>query len=212
MSLASRGFLGALLMAGLPLLAAAQRSRIGVRAGASFSNYVGSNTAAFTTRAGVQAGVLLRLPVSRSFGVQPEFLFTQKGAGNVGFRYGNQVLVGEQRTAYTEFAVLAKIGRRGGLFAEAGPQLGVLVKAVATVPNNSGQPTDLPNETNFVGREWGYVLGAGWQAQQGLLLGLRYNGGITDAWSTAANVQNSAFQVYAGFVFFGREEPVFPSN
>lgn len=59
-------------------MAVARASHLNVQAGASFSNYVSGNAPAATTRAGAQAGVLLRLPVGHNFSVQPEFLYTQK--------------------------------------------------------------------------------------------------------------------------------------
>ena len=52
----------------------------------------------------------------------------------------------------------------------------------------------------------GYIAGVGYQLPQGLELGLRYNGGISDLSdpSGSSKVRNSVFQFQVGYLFGGK--------
>lgn len=93
-------------------------------------------------------------------------------------------------------------------FAEAGPQLGILLSAAAT--NDLIIPaTTTSNKSLFNPLDIGYAVGAGVQAASGPFAGVRYNGGIRNiAKSGTTNNQlpegrNSALQFYVGFLFGG---------
>jgi hypothetical protein len=51
----------------------------------------------------------------------------------------------------------------------------------------------------------GYVAGVGYQWSSGPSLGLRYNGGLTRLYDYNGSLRNSAFQLFAGYVFGGSE-------
>jgi len=87
---------------------------------------------------------------------------------------------------------------------EAGPQLGVLLHANYELNDVTGT-TETQNKDQFRGTDLGYALGLGVQDTNGLLLGVRYNGGLTRIWAdnaaAAVGVRNSAFHIYVGYVF-----------
>ena len=207
------------LTAGAPA-AWAQQSRVGLKAGGTLSGFSGPDAnPGGSNRAGLCAGVVLHLPVSQVFAVQPEFLYVQKGATAQPFAIGSSATVkGSQRLHYLEIPVLVKVRSRGGFFGELGPTLGYVLSASATFPNLSQQVVTIDNRGLFKAFDWGYAVGVGFQTDKGLLLGVRYNEGFS-ALATAgayrgisgeARIHNQAFQLYAGYIFFGRPAAEFP--
>ena len=196
-----------------PLPGWAQSSRVGVKAGASLASFAGRDAAAGSSVLGAQVGVVIHLPVTPVFSVQPELLFSQKGADDQSYLISGSSYRGRQRLNYFELPITAKFRSQSGFFGEAGPQFGLLLGANAEVTNKAGQKVTLPNRDNFKQTDWGYALGAGWQSAAGLLLGARYNGGFTavpaagsySGVSGEAHLMNRAWQFYAGFIFFGRK-------
>ncbi|MGY3087922.1 hypothetical protein ACVWYF_000955 [Hymenobacter sp. UYAg731] len=205
------------LLAGVP--AWAQRTgRVGLKLGGSLTRYRGDDTyAGGSNRGGFCGGGVLHLPISRVFSVQPEFLYSQKGASSQAFVLPNNMAVtGNQRLSYVEVPVLAKLRSHAGLFVEAGPTLSYLLSASAEL---SGQ-NNYDNRANFKDLEVGYAAGVGYQGQgtKALLLGVRYTRGLTPVFKAGAyrgiggepDIYNQAFQLYAGFIFFGRPPADFP--
>ncbi|GAB3581488.1 porin family protein [Hymenobacter daeguensis] len=197
----------------------AQKSRIGLKAGLNLSGFSGPDAApGGTRRLGLCAGLVIHLPVSPVFSVQPEFLYSQKGANSQPFAISSTAVVaGSQRQHYFEVPVLVKLRSKGGFFGEFGPSLSYLLSASGTFTTPTGQALTLDNRGSFNAFELGYAVGAGFQATQGLLVGLRYGGGFSAIAPTGAyrgisgepRIYNQNFQLYAGYIFFGRPEPEF---
>ena len=206
------------LLAGTPA-AQAQQSHTGIKAGGLLSDYAGPHVdQGGSNRAGLCAGFVLNMPVSKVFAVQPELLVAQKGSQSQPFVTGLGIVKGSQRLYYLEVPVLAKFRSRGGLFGELGPTLGYLLSASATIPNANGQAVTFDDRSIFHAFDWGYAVGVGFQAEKGLVLGLRYGQGLSPLFTAGsyrgvngeADIHNQAFQLYAGFIFFGRPTPEFP--
>ena len=86
----------------------------------------------------------------------------------------------------------------GGLFFEAGPQLGILASAKSV-------DEDIKDNLNTI--DFGYVAGLGYQLETGPMIGLRYNGGISNIvkdGDDSDKLRNSAFQLYVGYTFGGK--------
>jgi hypothetical protein len=198
----------------------AQRSRIGLKAGLNLSGFSGADAAPNgSRRLGLSAGVVIHLPVSSAFSVQPELLYSQKGADSQPFVINSTtaIVTGSQRQHYFEVPVLAKLRSKGGLFAEAGPTLSYLLSGSGTFTAPTGQTLTIDNRGSFNAFELGYAVGAGFQAAQGLMVGVRYDGGFSAiapagtyrGISGEPRIYNQNFQLYAGYIFFGRPEPEF---
>ncbi|GAA4365128.1 hypothetical protein GCM10023185_35180 [Hymenobacter saemangeumensis] len=210
-----------LLTGARPATAQHQRSdRAGFRLGGSVAQYRGEDAdAGGSSRLGLCGGLVLHLPVSKALSVQPEFLFSQKGASDQPFALSSTLTArGSQRLTYVELPLLVKLRSQVGPFIELGPALGYLLSASADYTAPNGQSATADNARNFKRFDWSLAAGLGYQGAKGLLLGLRYHGGLSSVFTAGsyrgvggeARIYNQAFQVYAGYIFFGRPQAEFP--
>jgi len=225
-------FLGAALLATAALSSAqAQDIRLGLRAGANYSNLAGNikNQDTYNNKIGFLGGVMLNVPVTSDgfFSVQPEVLYSQKGFDNKPTEYtgllgGKQKREGSVNYNYLDVPVLLKINASGFVF-EAGPQYSYLLSAndatkTTTTPALGGSPTttESQNKRDVSGlnrNELGYLAGVGYQASNGLSLNLRYTGAFNDFVKSDNNsyfngdlksARHSAFQLSLGYLFAGK--------
>ena len=225
-------FLGAALLATAALSSAqAQDIRLGLRAGANYSNLAGNikNQDTYNNKIGFLGGVMLNVPVTSDgfFSVQPEVLYSQKGFDNKPTEYtgllgGKQKREGSVNYNYLDVPVLLKINASGFVF-EAGPQYSYLLSAndatkTTTTPALGGSPTttESQNKRDVSGlnrNELGYLAGVGYQASNGLSLNLRYTGAFNDFVKNDNNsyfngdlksARHSAFQLSLGYLFAGK--------
>lgn len=199
-----------LLALGLSASTAAQAQRrgrsssgnvsLGLKAGASLTSLVGADAKGFDNRFGFHGGIFANIGLTPLFAFQPELLYSQKG-GN----YAN-VTDRSLRLHYIDVPLAFHVNT-GGLFFEAGPQVGFLVGAKS---QNGSVSVDVKNRYNSV--DFGYLFGLGYQLKHGLGVGLRYNGGFTNIDQTTtignttvqARARNSAFQLYLTYSVSGR--------
>lgn len=191
-------FLALALAVGVAGAAQAQSITYGVKAGASLTNFTGSDISDNANKFGFHAGVLANFAVNDMFSIQPEVLYSMKGAQVKG-NSDNKVNLN-----YIDVPVMVKVATGAtGLFFELGPQVGFL--AIAKAKDNSGS-TDVKDAFNTV--DFGYAAGLGFKTESGPMVGLRYNGGFTNTFKevlgTQPNAKNSAFQLYVGYTFGGK--------
>ncbi|GAB3875279.1 hypothetical protein GCM10028824_30270 [Hymenobacter segetis] len=207
--------------------AQAQSIRIGLRAGANYSNLAGNiqNQDTYNNKFGFLGGAMLNIPVTTDgfFSVQPEVLYSQKGFENKPTEYtgllgGKQKREGSVNYNYLDVPVLLKV-RASGLIFEAGPQYSYLLSAnnqtkTTTTPALGGTPTttESQNKTDVSGfnrSELGYLAGVGYEAENGLSLSLRYTGAFSDFvkpsnnsdfYGDLKNARHSAFQLSLGYL------------
>jgi len=173
---------------------------LGLKAGASLTNLTGADAKGFDNRFGFHGGIFANIGLTSLFAFQPELLYSQKG--------GNYANVTDQslRLHYIDVPLAFHVNT-GGLFFEAGPQVGFLVGAKRQAGSAS---VDVKSGYNSV--DFGYLFGLGYQLKHGLGVGLRYNGGFTnlDKATTIGNTtfqaraRNSAFQLYLTYSVSGR--------
>lgn len=151
--------------------------RIGVKAGATYSNVSGDDVSQFTGsnydaslgsyKLGYNAGLSLSVPLSSDgfFSLQPELLYNRKGyeiqtqskSGANLTAYGTNVSKVEQEQQrvlhYIDLPILAKI-RAGGLTFQLGPQVSYLfgsrVKNQTTVKYSDGTKDKTEDRSDFV--------------------------------------------------------------
>jgi hypothetical protein len=199
----------ALLALGLSISTAAQAQKrgrsssgvsLGLKAGASLTNFTGADAKGYDNRFGFHAGGFANIGLTSLFAFQPEILYSQKGANYSGSSDNSL------RLHYIDVPLAFHINT-GGLFFEAGPQVGFLVGAKYQVGSTS---TDVKGGSNSV--DFGYLFGLGYQLKHGLGVGLRYNGGFTNVAKATtfgnttyqSRIRNSAFQLYLTYSVSGR--------
>lgn len=193
------------LTVGVAGAAQAQSASFGVKAGASLTNFTGKNTDGAKNKFGFNGGLVANFAVNDIFSVQPELLYSMKGA-KAEETIGGITLTNKVTLHYIDVPVLAHINA-GGLFFELGPQIGFLASAKGSQELNGMSVTeDIKDELKTV--DFGYAAGLGYQMQHGPGIGLRYNGGFSDLNKDNNNsdyaVRNSAFQLYLTYMFGGK--------
>ena len=213
--------------------AQAQNIRLGLRAGANYSNLAGNinNQNTYNNKFGFLGGVMLNVPVTSDgfLSVQPEVLYSQKGFENKPTEYSVLGLPGTMQKRegsvnynYLDVPVLLKV-RASGLVFEAGPQYSYLLSAnnktqTTTIPAFGGSPTttESQSKTDVSGlnrNELGYLAGVGYEASSGLSLSLRYTGAFSDFVKSdnntyfngdLKNARHSAFQLSLGYLIAGK--------
>lgn len=196
-------FLSLGLLAGVSVAAQAQSAKFGVKAGASLTGFTGSDADGTKYKFGFNGGVLANFGFSDMISIQPEVLYSMKGAKDD----GNSDL--RLNLNYIDVPVLFKVATGAtGLFFELGPQVGFTASAKLTDGTTSVDFKDYVKNVDF-----GYAAGLGFQAASGPMIGLRYNGGFTKIGKdgsvnglqvSAGNTKNSDFQLYVGYAFGGK--------
>lgn len=190
------------LLTSASLTAQAQSIKFGVKAGASFTTLTGKDVNSIKSKFGFNGGVLANFGITDMFSIQPEVLYSMKGAKS------NDSNDDRLNLNYIDVPVLVKIATgKTGLFFELGPQVGFLASAKFKSGSNSTDEKD-----SFKRVDFGYAGGVGFQAASGPIVGLRYNGAFTNAIKSVSafgstvdtNAKNSAFQLYVGFMFGGK--------
>ena len=184
------------LLAGVAGAANAQEARFGVKAGVNLANVTGSDGPNKKNLVGATAGVMADFSFSDLISLHPEVLFSQKG---VKFEASNNTA--QVRTTYIDVPLLLRV-KADGLFFEAGPQVGFLAAQKFEVNGTTiSTSTDGTRKVDV-----GYIAGIGYQLPQGLELGVRYNGGISDLSdpSGSSKSRNSVFQFQVGYLFGGK--------
>jgi hypothetical protein len=187
------------LLAGLTGAAQAQNVSLGVKAGPSYSGFVGAQATNYESIFGFHAGVFANIGLTDLFAFQPEIIYSQKGA-----KVPNIDVT--TRLNYVDIPLSFHVNA-DGLFFEAGPQLGILIAAQDKSGSVSVDRKPLYNTLDF-----GYLAGLGYQRKSGPGIGLRYNGGFTNVEKSQTvgnvtyqnNIRNSAFQLYLTYSFGGR--------
>jgi hypothetical protein len=197
------------LLAATAGIAHAQSPSFGIKAGASLTNITGSYTtggADFKNKFGFHGGFVANLPISDIFSIQPELLYSMKGYKYTGTDpYSAVTYTFKQTLHYIDVPVLARINA-GGLFFEAGPQVGYLVAANSSIDDGRVPTRSYSGRDNLRKVDFGYAAGLGYQLPNGPGIGLRYNGGFKNVMNTyeSAGARNSAFQLYLSYRLGGK--------
>lgn len=171
----------------------AQGPRLGIRAGVNYAGFGGSDADNFDRIWGGHAGITANFPLSADnfFSIQPELLYSMKGAENDGNTW-------KVKVNYLDIPVLGRVNA-GPLYFEAGPQLSV---KISDDREGTAPPTEDVKRTGL-----GYAAGVGLQATPlGLSIGVRYNGDISKLYdnSNAPNYRNDVFMLTLGYLFGSR--------
>lgn len=172
------------------------QAQVGVRVGANYTGFSGSDAADFDRSWGYHGGLIFNIPVVENFfSVQPEVLYSRKGAASDAITY---------RVPFIDIPVLAKVNA-GPIYFEAGPQASFRVGGVITTDNTPGINTNIDaiRRTSL-----GYAAGLGFNATPAVSVGVRYNGMLSDFYNADSpdyrNFRSDVFLLTVGFLFAGR--------
>jgi len=199
--------------------------KVGVKGGFNGSTFSGTDSKGSEYKAGFAAGGFVNFGVSDNFSVQPEFLYSQKGASVDDFQVSGRTL--KSTLGYLDVPIMLRynVGEDGkGFFVELGPQGSFVLHNrdfIQTGGVNTQQTENTStNDLNKV--VIGYVGGLGYQITSGLQIGLRYTGDFSRVYKEGAstslkaasgtsapflqnpNVRNSVFQLQVGYAFGGK--------
>jgi hypothetical protein len=185
------------------------KPKFGIKGGLNLTNLYVSDVSSEHMKAGFNAGVFAKLPVTKGFSIQPELLYSLKGAKE---NYNNFAQgSGEYRfnLGYLELPVLAVVNLAPNFNLHLGGYAGYLVNANIKNVNNQGtvqSATEL-NTGDFKRWDFGLAGGLGFDIEN-FTLGARYNYGLShigkDDNLTGAltkNSKNAGISIYAGFGF-----------
>lgn len=187
------------LLAGLTGAAQAQNVSLGLKAGPSYSGFVGPQATNYESVFGFHAGLFANIGITDMLAFQPEVIYSQKGA-----KASNIDVT--KRLNYVDIPLSFHVNA-DGLFFEAGPQFGILVAA-----QDKAGSVSVDRKSSYNTLDFGYLAGLGYQRKSGPGIGVRYNGGFTNIPKSYTvgnvtvqdNIRNSAFQLYLTYSFGGR--------
>ncbi|MEP6781242.1 MAG: porin family protein [Gemmatimonadaceae bacterium] len=188
----------------------AHAQRIGITAGATFSNVKTSSDLNLSNRTGSTFGVSLQLPAGQTFTLQPELLFIQKGS-----KFSSSSINGNFRLDYVEIPLLLRYDISRGTIGPhiyAGPSVGFNVgcHVSGSLTSSATTSTDCTKD-NFKPKslDYGITVGGGVDFNLGGLAatgGARYGIGLADIRNdnSAAfrdRVHNGVLSLYVGLLF-----------
>jgi hypothetical protein len=150
----------------------------------------------FKNRIGFHAGLYYHLFFNENIAIQPELLFSQKGA-KIDFS-GFEV---KTNFSYIDLPVLVRYQVVDFLNLHAGPQVGFLISANAVADD---EKEDIKDDFNTI--DFGLAFGAGVDLPMGLNFTLRYVLGLANIASETEgdeSLKNNVLQVSVGYRLFG---------
>ena len=155
------------------------QTKIGIKGGANFSTYVGSDVENAKMLTGFHAGLFANLPITDMIRIQPEVFYSVQGI--------KTTFLGVDATSkqeYINIPILLQL-KASGFFAEIGPQIGFLMASKLSNDVGSFDTKDL-----YTSSDIGACLGAGFKFESGLGIGARYTMGLTSIDGFDDNVDN----------------------
>lgn len=153
----------------------AQKVHFGLKAGMNASSL--SNFSSNDTKIGFNAGVLAHIHTNnRSWGIQPELVFSSEGQKNLNLNYLN-------------VPILVQYMFDNGFRFEVGPQFGFLMSAKDKSGSSTVDVKNLFNSTNI-----SLPVGIGYLTSYGLGFDARYNFGLSDVYKGAGSQKANTFQ------------------
>ncbi len=162
------------------------------------------------SRTSFHMGGLVEIPITESFSIQPELLYSSQGSQLkeseefMGERVSYEV---KYKLDYISVPIMAKYYVIDGLGIEAGPQFGILVSAkgdyeISGLGMSESGTEDIKDELKKL--DIGLGLGASYRLDMGVFFGARYVLGLTgisDSGDEDATIKNNVFQLSVGYSF-----------
>ena len=173
------------MLVGIVLTSGAQ-IRVGAKAGINVANITGKDVEGYRSKAGLHFGGFANLALTSQLSVQGELMYSAQGA-----RWDDD----NEKTAlnYVQVPLLVKYQIVPGFYAEAGPQIGFLLKAE---DDNEG---DVTNIKEFLEKtDFSLAVGAGYHINSNIAAYVRYNASFSKFYD---DEKNSVFQAGVSYTF-----------
>jgi len=197
-------------------MAQTEKVKLGVKAGLNISSLTfDENELKSSDKTGFTAGLMAEIPLAKSFSVQPELLFSQQG---MKLSYSDPEVENSHYKStialnYLNIPIMLKYYVVKGLSLQAGPQVGILLKANNKYQDNflgydNHDKMDLKDYSNGVDASVNF--GLGYQFQNKFYVDVRYNMSYNDVFKDAtsntnyiikSDMKNRIFQVTVGYFF-----------
>jgi len=183
--------------------------KFGVKGGVNFANLTGDFDPSM--KVGFHIGGFMEYKVSEKFVLQPELLFSTQGAKYKDDQVGEGFSVAGEtniKLSYLNLPIMAKYYVTNKFSFEAGPQIGVLLSAkneygytgtIQGVPVSESGEIDIKDDLNSI--DFGINFGAGYDFNDKISVGLRYNLGLSEISEYYYFDKNSVFQLSLGYKF-----------
>lgn len=170
----------------------AQEITFGVKGGLNVYTLDSNNNSDLGSKIGVNFGVLGHTHLNELFALQPEIIYSQKGA-----KSGDTSL----KLDYINVPVLVQYMFDNGFRMQAGPQLGFMMNAEA-INNNS----TVNLEENYKSVDLGLSIGGSYlSSTSGFGIDARYNHGLSDiSENSASRSYNRGFELGVFYLFNNR--------
>jgi hypothetical protein len=206
-------------------LAVHAQIRVGVKVGLNESEIITSNNQFVEVggnsqnlrnfpKAGFNGGLLLSIPLSKKFSLQPEAVYSTQGADGKPTVAYSVSATEVYKFNYVNIPLLLKYKLPLGIFLETGPQLGLLVKAdIDESVVGTYTTTHYSVKNQYKSTDIAWVLGAGYLSPFNVGFDIRYNLGLTDFSNSAptpgmqqlpienGSIKNSVVQIGIFYVF-----------
>ena len=154
-------------------------AQIGVKGGVNFSNMYTEDVDDNNVLTSFNAGLYASIPLTSSIAIQPEFLFSRKGAE---LAYDNAFATGKAKFKlnYIEVPVLVKVNLTKNFNIHAGPYFAYLIDGQVTNETDGGTFNFEDNFDNddFNKFDYGVSAGLGFDFES-IGIGARYNYGLS---------------------------------
>lgn len=154
------------------------KQKFGFKGGVNFSNLYTDSVEDNNILTGFNVGVFAKLPITQTFAIQPELLYTTKGAE---LKYNNAFVNGTStfKLNYLELPVLFVVNLSENFSVHGGPYVAYLIDGKAT---NDSQGTLFDVENNLNNDDYnkfdtGVSFGIGYDTEK-IGFGVRYNYGL----------------------------------
>ena len=176
----------------------AQNVDFGLKGGLNLATWSNNNSSvAYQNRVGFNAGLLARVHAGPNIAIQPEVVYSSQGTK---YTLGNQEHNLQMNYINIPVMVQAKVG--GGLYAQAGPQLGLLVGVKDQV---GGVETGFFSSEDFKKSDVAIGFGVGYAGISPIGFDARYNLGLTNINAGASNnIKNNVLQLGLTYRLGGR--------
>lgn len=180
--------LALLAVAGMTLNA--QRADFGLKGGLNLSSWSNNNDSrSYPNRTGFHAGLFSQIHMGPNIAVQPEVVYSSQGTKY--FDDGNREHNLQMNYLNIPVMVQAKVG--GGFYAQAGPQVGVLLNTKDRV---NDVETDFFLKEDFKKTDVALGFGLGYAGASPFGIDARYNLGLTNINADRSNnIKNNALQI-----------------
>jgi hypothetical protein len=183
--------------------------KFGVKAGINLANLTSNED--LSMRIGFHVGGFMQYKLSEKFALQPELLFSTQGAKYQGSGALSGYVISVEsnyKLAYLNLPVMAKYYVSNKFSFEAGPQIGFLLSAKNEFDYSGtllGEPIsdsgEIDIKDDFNSFDFGINFGAGYDFNDKISLGLRYNLGLSDVSDYYYLDKNSLIQLSLGYKF-----------